>query len=107
MNQLYNLINVTNNPGLIDVFDADTKELLFVMGSENMLNRCKSVDGDHRSGSIKHYTTGWSPHRVEVAKQARMLLFVGKPMPELVAKSTARQLDKFSKSKQTNLEQVA
>ena len=103
----YNFINISNQSGLIDVFDADTKELLFVMGSENMLNRCKSVDGDHRSGSIKHYTTGWSEHRVAVAKQARMLLFVGKPMPEQLAKSTARQLDKFSKSKQNNLELVA
>ena len=98
----FNFINITKQPGMIDVFDADTKELLFVMGSENMENRCKSVDGDHRSGSIKHYDTGWSPHRVAVAKQARMLLFIGKPMPEEIAKSTARQLDKFSKSKQVS-----
>jgi len=103
----YNMINITDQPGMIDVFDADTKELLFVMGSENMLNRCKSVDGDHRSGSIKNYDTGWSAHRVAVARKARMLLFVGKPMPVELAKSLARQLDRHSQSKQIDLAHVA
>jgi len=99
----FNFINITNQPGMIDVFDADTKELLFVMGSERMYDRCVSVDNDHRNRVIKHYDSGWSVARVTVARQARMLLFVGKPMPEQVAKSTARQLDKFSKSKQIDL----
>ena len=103
----YNFINISEQPGMIDVFDADTKELLFVMGSENMFNRSKSVDGDHRTGSIKNYDTGWSAHRVAVAQKARMLLFVGKPMPVELAKSVARQLDKHSKSKQIELAEVA
>ena len=95
----FNFMNITDQPGLIDVFDADTKELLFVMGSENMLNRCRNVDADKRAGRIKHYETGWSVWREQVAKEARMLLFVGKPMPEQLAKKLARQLDKHSKSK--------
>ena len=94
-----NMINITNQPGMIDVFDADTNELLFVMGAEDMKRRADAVDADHRRQVIKSYATGWSEHRVKAAKDSRMLVFVGKSMPEKTAKSLAREIDKFSKSK--------
>ena len=102
---LINMINITAQPGLIDVFDADTQELLFVMGSEDMKKRAEHVDSEHRNKNtaIRVNDTGWSEHRAIVARQARLLLFVGKPMPEAVAKSHARDLDKFSKSKRLDL----
>tara|TARA_R110002020_G_scaffold189061_1_gene387976 strand:+ start:990 stop:1313 length:324 start_codon:yes stop_codon:yes gene_type:complete len=94
-----NFINISNKPGIINVFDADTQELLFVTAAENIEVRCKAIDDQHKNNNIKHYTAGWSEGRVTVAKQARMLLFVGNHMPEYKAQSLARQLDKFSKSK--------
>ena len=100
MSNKYNFINIKSEAGMISVYDADTQELLFVMGSENMLNRATKVDADHRRNVVKAYDSGWSEHRVEAAKNARMLLFVGIAMPEKLAKNQARELDKFSKSKQ-------
>jgi len=97
--KINNMINITAESGIIDVYDALTNELLFVMGSENMLNRANAVNNDHQNRVIKAYKTGWSEHRARVAKDATELLFVGRAMPEKVAKDLARTLDKFSKSK--------